>query len=133
MCVRRGHMPIWLSCSVVRSRFGSSRNSCFSEAMCSLVLRCASSSPGVPQRTLHSSHTNVSGCVDLSGREEGEDGRGRWKAGGKWKAGEGGKERRKGRAEGRRVRQNGGEEWKGGKEDGRREHYSTNANLMYTL
>lgn len=74
----------------------------------------------MPQRTLHSSHTNVSGCVDLGGREEGEDGRqGRME-------GRGG---RKGKEEGEGRRKKGKAEWRGGKEDGRREHYSTNANL----
>ena len=40
-------------------------NNCFSENMCNLVFRCARSSAGEPQRTLHNSHTSVRGSVDL--------------------------------------------------------------------
>ena len=61
-------MPIWLNCSLVMSRFGSSMNNCFSENMCNLVFRCARSSAGEPQRTLHNSHTSVCGSVDLKER-----------------------------------------------------------------
>lgn len=45
-------------------------NNCFSENMCSRVFRCARSSAGVPQRTLHNSHMSVCGCVDLKEGEE---------------------------------------------------------------
>ena len=65
-------MPIWLNCSLVMSRFGSSMNNCFSENMCNLVFRCARSSAGEPQRTLHNSHASVCGSVDL--RERGGEG-----------------------------------------------------------
>ena len=47
------------------SRFGSSMNNCFSENMCNRVFRCARSSAGEPQRTLHNSHTSVCGSIDL--------------------------------------------------------------------
>ena len=61
-------MPIWVNCSLVMSRSGSSMNNCFSENMCSRVFKCARSSAGVPQRTLHNSHIRVCGCVDLKER-----------------------------------------------------------------
>ena len=32
------------------------------------MFRCARSSAGVPQRTLHNSHMSVCGCVDLKER-----------------------------------------------------------------
>ena len=43
-------------------------NNCFSENMCRRVFKCARSSAGVPQRTLHNSHIRVCGCVDLKER-----------------------------------------------------------------
>ena len=43
-------------------------NNCFSENMCNLVFRCARSSAGEPQRTLHNSHISVCGSVDLKER-----------------------------------------------------------------
>ena len=84
-------------------------NNCFSENMCNLVFRCARSSAGEPQRTLHNSHTSVCGSVDL--KERGKKIEERKEEGGeRERRKEGGNEEKRGDEKKRRE-----ETWKRGK------------------